>query len=76
MIPLNFKLNKDSIRLIINTYTNNFSIDSEVGILISGYIKDDKFYLQTISPEVYFFKEDLIKTALKVYNKETNKKIK
>jgi len=76
MTTLNFKLNKNIIRLTVNNYCDNLSVDSMYGILISGYISNNTFYLQTISPEIRFFEADLIKAVVKSYNKENSVKIK
>ena len=76
MTTVNFKLNKNIIRLTIKNYCDNLTVDSQYGILMSGYISDNTFYLQTTSPEIRFFESDLIKAVVKSYNKENSVKIK
>jgi len=76
MTTFNFKLNRDIIEMTVSLYAgDSLTIECDLGILASGFIKDDKFYLQTLSPEIYFFQKDLIKCAIKAYNKENNTKI-
>ena len=76
----NFKVNGISFEFELSYYMGNFYIcgteNNNVGQVISGYIKDNYFVLQSHSKEVFYFESQLIKSAIKEYNKLTNSKVK
>lgn len=71
-----YKINRNSVEFEVKEYSGTLSIYSALGSMISGYIKNDKFYLQSVSLEVFYFQKDLMQTALRNFNKVNNRKIK
>ena len=76
----NFKVNGISFEFELSYYMGNFYIggteSNNVGQVITGYIKDNRFYMQSHIREVFYFENQLIKSAIKEYNKITGSKVK
>ena len=67
MKTINYKLNNQTITLEVNFYGSLFNVSSEIGVLISGYIDNGKFHIQSEAKEVYYFSNDVMKKVIKQY---------
>lgn len=60
MKNLKLKANKNNINLTLTVYKNSFHLSYESSILVSGWIDNSKFGIDSFSKELFFFKDEII----------------